>query len=612
MSKDEEKKKPKYNMWQSTKYMLHMALRSHLPGVIVLCVLGSVLQVCSSLTGLFLSPMILRCVEEEAPLAELIATIVVFSVLLMVLNGASTYAGTRMSAGKISVRTGIIKAITLKRGTTSYPNLEEQKIVKLQKKAFQATSGNSEATEAVWQTYSDILKNIAGFIIYLLMLSAINPVIIAITVATTVAGYLVNRHNKKWTYHHREEEAEYINKSWYILGRAQNVKFAKDLRIFGMREWLMDVYESNMKLYMNFFARKEKNRLTADFIKALLAFLRNGTAYIYLISLTVKQNLPASQFLLYFSMVGGFTAWIGGILDCFTRLYEQNLDLSTVQEYLDTPEPFLFDEGEHIVPESFSSYKLELKDVSFRYPGADKDTLHHVNLLIEPGEKLAVVGLNGAGKTTLVKLLCGFYDPTEGQVLLNDRDIREFNRRDYYSLFSAVFQQFSVLETTLAENVAQTDENIDMERVRDCIEKAGLTGKVERMQKGYDTHIGRLVFEDGIELSGGETQRLMLARALYKNAPIIVLDEPTAALDPLAESDIYQKYHDMTGGRTSLYISHRLASTRFCDRIIYLKDGQIKESGTHERLLASGGEYAELFEVQRKYYREGEDNGTEE
>lgn len=612
MSGNEEKKKPKYNMWQSTKYMLHMAVSSHLPDVIVLCVLISVLQVGISLTQLFLSPVILRRVEEAAPLGELIATILGFSVLLMLLNGVQIYTGNIIRAGRISVRMEIIKAMTLKRGGTSYPNLETQKIIKLQKKAFQATEGNNQATEAVWDTYSDILKNIAGFVIYLLMLTTVNPVIIAITVVTTVAGYIVNRHNKRWTYAHREEEAEYINKLWYILNKSQGVKLAKDLRIFGMREWLTDVYDSNMRLYMNFFARKEKNRLLADLINALLAFLRNGVAYIYLISLTLENNLPASQFLLYFAMVGGFTSWIGGILDSFAKLYEQNLDLSIVQEYLETPEPFLFDEGEHITPESFSSYKLELRDVSFCYPEAEKDTLQHINLVIEPGEKLAVVGLNGAGKTTLVKLLCGFYDATEGQVLLNDRDIREFNRRDYYSLFSAVFQQFSVLEVTLAENVAQTDENIDMERVKDCIEKAGLTERVADMPKGYATHIGRWVFEDGIELSGGETQRLMLARALYKNAPIIVLDEPTAALDPLAENDIYQKYHDMTGGRTSLYISHRLASTRFCDRIIYLKDGQIEESGTHEELLAAGGEYAGLFEVQRKYYREGEADGTEE
>lgn len=221
------------------------------------------------------------------------------------------------------------------------------------------------------------------------------------------------------------------------------------------------------------------------------------------------------------------------------------------------------------------------------------------------GEKLAIVGLNGAGKSTLVKLICGLYDPTEGEVLLNGVDIREYNRQEYYRLFSAVFQQFSVLEVTLAENVAQTDENIDWKRMGDCIEKAGLTDKVESLPQHYETHIGRKVFEDGIELSGGETQRLMLARALYKGGSIIVLDEPTAALDPIAENDIYMKYNEMTEGCTSVYISHRLASTRFCDRIIFLGEGNILEEGTHEELMQKGGNYAELFEVQSKYYKEG-------
>ena len=229
-----------------------------------------------------------------------------------------------------------------------------------------------------------------------------------------------------------------------------------------------------------------------------------------------------------------------------------------------------------------------------------------------PGERLAVVGLNGAGKTTLVKLLCGFYDPTEGRVLLNGEDIREFNRQEYYTLFTAVFQKFSVLEATLEENVAQTREGIDEARVRECLEKAGLTERVAALPDDLKTHIGREVFEDGVLLSGGEMQRLMLARALYKNAPILLLDEPTAALDPIAENDIYQKYAAMTVGRTSVFISHRLASTRFCDRILLIDGGVIAEQGSHEELLACGGKYAGLFEVQSKYYREeGENDGRE-
>lgn len=189
-------------------------------------------------------------------------------------------------------------------------------------------------------------------------------------------------------------------------------------------------------------------------------------------------------------------------------------------------------------------------------------------------------------------------------MLLNDVNIKEFNRRDYYKLFSAVFQDYSVLDVTIEENVAQTDENVDEKLLWECIEKAGLTQKIKELPDGIKTHLGR-VFTDGIDLSGGELQRLMLARALYKNSPIIVLDEPTSALDPIAESEIYKKYDQLTNGRMAVYISHRLASTGFCDRVILLEGGEISEEGTHNELLARGGRYAELFEIQSRYYREG-------
>ena len=278
------------------------------------------------------------------------------------------------------------------------------------------------------------------------------------------------------------------------------------------------------------------------------------------------------------------------------------------QEY---PEIFDFEGGEHLEPEALAPYEIRLENVSFRYPESEKMILEHINLTLHPGEKLAIVGLNGAGKTTLVKLLCGFYDPTEGRVLLNGRDIREYNRRDYYRMFSAVFQSFSLLAASVAVNVAQTEHYIDMEKVRRCTAQAGLLEKIESLPDGFDTLLNRTVYEDSVMLSGGETQRLMLARALYKDAPVILLDEPTAALDPIAEAELYQKYSDMTAGKSSIYISHRLASTRFCDRIILIENSCIAEEGTHEELLAKNGRYGELFEVQSKYYRE-EGEGSEE
>lgn len=415
---------------------------------------------------------------------------------------------------------------------------------------------------------------------------------------------LASRRINEWGYRHREEEAGYVKRLAYVQKVATDRQYGKDIRIFGLREWVEELWESTMRLYHGFLLRRETAYLWANVIDLALLLVRNGAAYAYLIWLTLEQGLPVSQFLLYFGAATGFAQWVSGILEKFAKLHKQCLDISTVREFLEYPEPFRFEDGLPLEKRLDTPYELRLEGVSYRYPGAEKDTIHKLDLTVRPGENLAIVGLNGAGKTTLVKLLCGFLDPTEGRVLLNGQDIRPYNRRDYYKLFAAVFQDFSVLSATVAENVAQCRTGIDEARVWHCLDEAGLTEKVQSLPKQLETQIGREVYEDGIELSGGQTQRLMLARALYKDAPVLVLDEPTAALDPIAENDIYQKYNEMTAGKTSLFISHRLASTRFCDRILYLKDGRVAEEGTHEELLKRGGGYADLFEVQSQYYRE--------
>ena len=221
--------------------------------------------------------------------------------------------------------------------------------------------------------------------------------------------------------------------------------------------------------------------------------------------------------------------------------------------------------------------------------------------------ELALAGLNGAGKTTLIKLMSGLYDPTEGEIFLNGKPVNSYNRDEYFSLFGAVFQDISVLPVTVAENVAGADiDNIDMDRVYDCLKKAGIYDKVMSLPEKENTRLVKSVYENATEFSGGQTQKLAMARALYKNASVLLLDEPTAALDPIAEQEMYLNYADFSKGKSSVFISHRLASTRFCDRIIMIENGTIAEEGTHAELMEQGGKYAELFELQSSYYRHKE------
>lgn len=602
--------KPKYNLWQNTGFMLRTS-RKYAKSVFPLCIVLALLSAGKSVAELLIAPAILNKIELSASLGSVVFTIAAFALVLMLLSGLRSYVDTNALFGRIAVRSqGIYLSISRKYAETSYPNLLNTDFLALGEKASAACAGNSESSEAIWTTLTDLMTSCIGFIVYLALLTNLNLWLAALVAATTAVSYFASKRINEWGYLHRSEELELTKKIEYANKTATSREFAKDIRMFGLRGWLEDLWGSTMRLYSAFCAKRERKYIWANIIDIVLTFLRNGIAYAFLIGITVKNGLPASQFLLYFAALSGFAQWVVEILDKLSVMHKQSLDISTIREFLDWNEPFDLNGGERIAFEPNKQYEIRLDNVSFRYPTADKDTLSHINLTVHPGEKLAIVGLNGAGKTTLVKLVCGFLDPTEGRILLNGEDIRKFNRNDYYALFSAVFQEFSVLDVTVKENVAQCVDGIDETRVWQCIDKAGLTEKIQSLPKGIETHLGRRVFKDGVEFSGGQTQRLMLARALYKNAPILVLDEPTAALDPIAENDIYQKYNDMTHGRTSFFISHRLASTRFCDRIIFVDSGKIAEEGTHDELLKNGGGYAYLFEVQSKYYRSDNQDGT--
>lgn len=597
-----DKIKPKYNAAQNVGWMVKIAWKVR-RRVLFLCVAMAALEVANNLAQLYVAPEILSRVERHAPMGELLGTIGMFTLALFLTMGLKEYFEKIVLFPRVDVRSNIVGMIGRKCNMTSFPNTLEAKFIKLREKAHQSTQSNDEATDLVWETLTELMQNVGGFLVYLTILSRLNEALLGVIVATCVAGFLLSRHSDNWEFRHRDEEESCYAKKSYIRRKAESVELAKDIRIFGLQGWLNELMDRVQNVYLDFLLRSEKVRLLSDVAEALLTMARNGIAYAYLLHMALRDSLSVPEFILYFTAVSTFTTWVMGILQAAQKLHEESLDISQVREFLDYPEPFRF-EGGVAIPKA-DACELKLEHVSFRYPGAEEDTIHDLDLTVRPGEKLAIVGLNGAGKTTLVKLLCGLFDPTEGRVLLNGVDVRDFNRREYYGLFSAVFQEFSILDVTVAENIAQTNENIDTQKLWDCIEKAGLTQTIQKLPKGLDTHVGREVYLDGVLFSGGQTQRLMLARALYKDGAILLLDEPTAALDPLAENDIYQKYKDMTAGKTSLFISHRLASTRFCDRIIFIADGRITEEGTHDQLLARGGAYARLFEIQSRYYQEG-------
>jgi len=597
--KKEKAPRPQYGMASNVLYMLRLGreVPGLLPQRICLILTGVVISV----AGLYMSPTLLRILEEGQSLERLLGALGGFVLVLLSAGGVKGYL-QQQSVFLISARQVVLDRINVKAGTCSYPLLQNDEFLSKWEKARHTTNNNSSAAEDIWRTMSRILENVICFVIYLALLTQVKPFLILITLATTGLGYGITYCFAQKDYRFQEEASKPSRGGSWVFDAVRNPRLAKDVRIFGMREWLEGMYAGYQRLAEDIQKRRTKNNILADLASLALDILRNGIAYAYLLAVTLRGGLSAGEFLLYFTAVTGFTAWITGILGGFTTLRRQSIEISMVREFCEFPEPFRMEGGKKPVLDDRARCELELRDVTYQYPTGKKPVLEHFNLKVRPGEKLAVVGVNGAGKTTLIKLLCGFLDPDQGTVLLNGVDIREYNRREYYGLFGAVFQDFSILGGSIADNVAQSTSP-DLKRVMSCLEQAGVRERIERLPGGAEARLEKKVYPEAVELSGGETQRLMMARMLYKEAPILILDEPTAALDALAEQDVYERYNELARGRTSVYISHRLASTRFCDRVILLEDGGIREEGTHEELMGLGGRYAELFRIQSKYYQ---------
>ena len=452
------------------------------------------------------------------------------------------------------------------------------------------------------QQAMNVLQNVLCYLLFGTILSFVSPWLVVFLTVTPLLNWLCIRAYNRYEYRTRPQRTDIERKRSYVSERASDFSAAKDIRIYGMGQWLKAVYQELTDQTVAWKKRLSLRQFLTRLVDLLVILLRDGAAYAVLLSMALRGELSPERFVLYFAAISAFATQIGNIITAWGQMQAASLKISDFRAFLDLPDS---DGSGKARAEDFLDHAPEITfdHVSFRYEGAEKCTIDDLNLTLHAGERVALVGMNGAGKTTLVKLLCGLYQPTSGQIRIDGVPVSDFRRDDYYRLFSSVFQDVQTAFFSLAETVAgRLGSEVDRARAEDCIRRAGLS--LDKLPHGIDTRLDKQVNKDGTELSGGEAQKLMMARALYKDAPILVLDEPTAALDPIAENEIYLQYRSMTEGKTSLFISHRLASTRFCDRILFLEDGKIVQEGSHEALLKQDGPYAKLYEIQSCWYRE--------
>ncbi len=392
----------------------------------------------------------------------------------------------------------------------------------------------------------------------------------------------------------------------FYLWNRQDYKNGIDIRLFNNQKVIEHYCKSEEKLEGAAIHDLTANVCKSGLSNGLSSGLFQGIAYLFVVLRAAAGALTVGSVVKYASVIYRFSSAISEVFSQFSCFAVSSQRQQATMEYINFPDVLpkghIPVEKRAFCDDGDNEYEFELRNVSFRYPGSEKWALRNVSLKFRVGERLAIVGMNGSGKTTMIKLLCRLYDPTEGSILLNGVDIRKYDYKEYISLFSVVFQDFKLFAFNLGQNVAASAQ-YDKERVIDCLEKAGFGDRLNTLPDKDETYLYKGFDEQGIEISGGEAQKIALARALYKNAPFIILDEPTAALDPIAEYDIYTRFNELVGNKTAVYISHRLSSCRFCDKIAVFHEGELIQRGSHETLLADkNNKYYELWTAQAQYY----------
>ena len=642
-----EEKNPlhkEFGLFSNFNYVFN-AMKKYSKILVCMLPLGFIILPIQRYLWSFITKFVMDIVTTGKGIRELLIIVAVFSIISLVVSCLQTFYNNKVFVQCIVVRMRVILQKNLLMMKMPFEYTENPDVLDCCQKASNAVNGNSEGIEGMEHQIFAFVEQLGIVIAGLFILGTMNIWIVLAMCALAFINFLISNWASKYSKRTIWDPlAPWWRKRWYMNIALSDFSYAKDVRLFGLKKWITDKFiELNKE---RFEAQRRGARLWfwVGVCSSVFWLVFQGAVYEYLVNGIVTKSLTLGNFTLYLTSATTFFECISSLLNCFTQMMQKSREIDDFRTFMEiesivkeivgssptmtgntSPTPqkttmsfsrvtrkssqktksFSRLTRESPLPEvpSYDFYEFEFKNVSFKYPRAEKYALKNLNLKLKAGERLAVVGLNGAGKSTFIKLLLRLYEPTEGKILLNGVDISTYDLESYFNVFAPVFQDINLFALTFAENVSmESHDQTNLQLVEEYTKNSGLEEKLKNLPNGLNTQMLKIIYDDGIDMSGGEKQKLALARALYKNSPVVVLDEPTSALDAIAESKLYQEFDKLIGGKTAVYISHRLSSTQFCNNVAMFMEGKMIEYGTHDSLMAQGGEYAKMFKIQSQYY----------
>lgn len=609
-----DKEKLKYNTLETVRFLLKRTWNID-KSVFLLFGMYSLADALLPFITLLMTPLIISQITQHGRISTIALIVVGFSFLRFLLVQIRRRSQAAFGPRIIDVRMEFIFDLSKKFMTMDYATAESTEVRDLLNRAYRAINSNENGVEGILNKLFYMAGAAITFAGYAWIILTINPLMLLILCVTVILTFFTSTVMNKLAKDMDDKLSVLIRRMYYVKYIMWDFAFGKDARLYHMNDWLKGKFLFYLSGIQKDYKKFKLATVKINAAYSLISAVRDAACYAYLIYMVLYRGMSIASFTLYFGTIMGFSDLMKNFMDSVAHIIKQNLYVNDFRKFTELETPNLHT-GEYPIPKGKEQpCSIEFKNLCFKYPLAHKEEdkeetaenpfiLNDFSFKIEKGQRIALVGPNGAGKTTLVKLLTGLYNPTSGGIFINGKKTEGFELLEYFKLFAVVFQDIKIYAFSIAENIALCHkEKIDYARLNKCVEMAGLSKKINTLPLGLETTATKDFDEHGTDFSGGELQKLALARAFYKDAPIIVLDEPTAALDPISEYELYNNFNELTRDKTAIYISHRLSSTRFCDKIVFLADGMAAEVGTHEELLDLNGKYAGMFNTQAYYYR---------